>query len=155
MYKRVLPSQLLPKHRHASTSAAPHTPTGTTPAIHPRPPSKVDIPALDLPHGMTAEDVSRAFEVVAATATAIRSQSHSRPSHLPPALHRQPSHVREVSGHTVKVEHDAGEGGGGHDAPNWSRAKSGTVLMTCTVLYAIIAGELLEAGVGSKRKLSR
>lgn len=143
MYKRVIPSQLLPKQRHASTSAAPQTPTGLTPVIQPRPPSRLDIPDMSLPHGMTADDLSRAFEVVAATATAIRSHSHNRPPHAPPALQRQPSHVREVSGHSAKVEHDtADEGGGGHDAPNWSRAKSGTVLMACTVLYAIIAGEL-------------
>lgn len=33
---------------------------------------------------------------------------------------------------------------GGHDAPNWSRVKSASVLMGCTVLYAIIAGTLLS-----------
>jgi hypothetical protein len=116
---------------------------------------------------MTAEDVSRAFEVVAATASAMRSHSHSQgvgggssshpPSHskppvTAPALHRQSSHVRETSN---KTEHEgagaggagagagATEGHGGHDAPNWSRAKSASVLMGCTVLYAIIAGEFL------------
>lgn len=33
---------------------------------------------------------------------------------------------------------------GGHDAPNWSRVKSASVLMGCTVLYAIIAGAFLS-----------
>lgn len=33
---------------------------------------------------------------------------------------------------------------GGHDAPNWSRTKSTTVLLTCTCLYAIIAEILVS-----------
>lgn len=32
-------------------------------------------------------------------------------------------------------------GGGGHDAPSWSRTLSASVLLSCTLLYAIIAGE--------------
>lgn len=157
MYKRILPAQLLPKQRHGSSTGA-RTPTSTTPVLAPRPHSKVDIlPAMELPHGMTAEDLSRAFEVVAATASAMRSQGHSHSSHPPshskpsataPALHRQTSHAREISNttNTGKAEHEGTGGGdeegqGGHDAPNWSRAKSASVLMGCTVLYAIIAGE--------------
>lgn len=38
---------------------------------------------------------------------------------------------------------DAG-GHGGHDAPSWSRAVSLTVLISCTVLYAIIAEILVD-----------
>ena len=40
--------------------------------------------------------------------------------------------------------HSAGGGGGhgGHDAPSWSRAVSATVLLSCTLLYAVIAGQL-------------
>lgn len=88
---------------------------------------------------MTAEQFSRAVEVVAATASAVRSTSHAQ-STLPP---RAVSHVREIS----KEIHASGAGGagdedeaGGHDAPNWSRVKSASVLMGCTVLYAVIAG---------------
>jgi Ca2+:H+ antiporter len=36
---------------------------------------------------------------------------------------------------------DGGEEHAGHDSPNWSKAKSATVLLSCTVLYAIIAGK--------------
>ncbi|ORY68066.1 hypothetical protein BCR35DRAFT_269927 [Leucosporidium creatinivorum] len=158
MYKRVIPNQLLPKQRHGSSTGA-RTPTGTTPLITPRPQSKVDLPpAMELPHGMTAEDLSRAFEVVAATASAMRrsseshpsaQQAHGKPSAAAPQLHRQSSHVRETSNtNTVKVEQEGGGGGeeghGGHDAPNWSRAKSASVLMGCTVLYAIIAEILVD-----------
>lgn len=35
-------------------------------------------------------------------------------------------------------------GAGGHDAPNWSRVKSASVLMSCTILYAIIAEILVD-----------
>ena len=40
-------------------------------------------------------------------------------------------------------EHDA-HGGGGHDAPNWSRAKSTVILLGATLLYAIIAEILVN-----------
>lgn len=83
---------------------------------------------------MSAEDFSRAIEVVA-SAGGLRTQST-------PVLQRQLSHVREQSAATKAEE--AG-GAGGHDAPNWSRTKSASVLMGCTVLYAIIAGAFLLA----------
>lgn len=38
-------------------------------------------------------------------------------------------------------EDEEDEAHGGHDSPNWSKGKSATVLLGCTVLYAIIAGE--------------
>jgi Ca2+:H+ antiporter len=117
--------------------------------------------------GYTADEVNRAFEVVAATASALQSQQQvqpaapgtQQPQGLPrsfsagnnlslghmstptPTLRRQASHMhnREISkGETAE---DSGGGGhGGHDAPNWSRFKSYSVLFGCTVLYAIIAG---------------
>lgn len=43
---------------------------------------------------------------------------------------------------SVKHDHDEDEDEehGGHDSPNWSKSKSATVLLVCTVLYSIIAG---------------
>lgn len=38
-------------------------------------------------------------------------------------------------------DEDEGEEHAGHDSPNWSKAKSATVLLGCTVLYSIIAGK--------------
>ena len=35
-------------------------------------------------------------------------------------------------------------GGGGHDAPNWSRTKSSIILLTATVAYAIVAEILVD-----------
>ncbi|KAK3833884.1 MAG: Sodium/calcium exchanger protein-domain-containing protein [Linnemannia elongata] len=37
------------------------------------------------------------------------------------------------------------EAHGGHDSPNWSKAKSATVLLGCTVLYSIIAEILVDS----------
>ncbi|KAG0325637.1 hypothetical protein BGZ99_000348 [Dissophora globulifera] len=48
---------------------------------------------------------------------------------------------------TLKHEHeeDDDEEHGGHDSPNWSKAKSATVLLACTVLYSIIAEILVDS----------
>lgn len=129
--------------------------------------------------GYSADEVNRAFQVVAATASALQTQqqpgvpSDLRPvqglprsfsagntamlGHMStptPALRRQSSHMheREVSkGEGGADEHSGGHGG--HDAPNWSRFKSYSVLFGCTVLYAIIAGK--EVVVQQKRKQSQ
>jgi Ca2+:H+ antiporter len=37
-----------------------------------------------------------------------------------------------------------GQAGGGHDAPNWSRAKSFAILLTATIAYAVIAEILVN-----------
>jgi len=109
---------------------------------------------LHLPSGLTAEEFHRAVEVVTATASAlgIHSDTARRPEgprqtqtfdHPGQSLRRQMSHVshaREPSKGVTEVVQ--GESHGGHDAPNWSRMKSFSVLMGCTVLYAIIAGML-------------
>jgi len=34
--------------------------------------------------------------------------------------------------------------GAGHDAPNWSRTKSSIILLSATILYAIIAGNVVQ-----------
>ncbi|WAQ88449.1 hypothetical protein PtA15_9A576 [Puccinia triticina] len=63
-------------------------------------------------------------------------QQPQHPGPLPPSSHHHP---------LVLDEHgDSGDGGGGHDAPNWSRTKSTTVLLLCTALYAIIAEILVN-----------
>ncbi|KAL8276252.1 hypothetical protein RQP46_011326 [Phenoliferia psychrophenolica] len=132
LYKRVLPSHLVGAKQNRD-SVVGGLPVAYSPSLAAPRTAKSDaaVPGLELPHGLTAEEFSRAFEVVNATAEAMRSQPH-------PAIHRQPSHVREVS----KAEEEDGQGG--HDAPNWSRSKSASVLMGCTVLYAIIAEILVD-----------
>lgn len=143
-YKRVLPNQLLSK-RHDEESTPISTPNPRPMSL---PTSNTDIPAYNLPQGMTPEDLSQAFETVAAADQAMPSLPPSYASRdvsrqHPGAPARQHSHVKEASN---KTEHDGGGGGGGedeaggHDAPNWSRLKSASVLMICTALYALIAG---------------
>jgi len=61
----------------------------------------------------------------------------------------------------VEAEHGDGTGGGhgGHDASSWSRTVSASVLLPCTLLYAIIAGILVDVvgavlnGSGVEEKL--
>ncbi|BGO95577.1 hypothetical protein NBRC10512_004175 [Rhodotorula toruloides] len=93
--------------------------------------------SVQLPHGLTADEFSRAFEIVASAAPALRPHAGAA------QLHRASSHMREVSAPQHGKEEEAG-GHGGHDAPNWSRTKSATVLLACTVLYAIIAEILVD-----------
>lgn len=144
-YQKLVPAQLL-KRRPSALGNSPLGSPPLTPAIglphhlgeHPPP-----IPPMQLPHGLSHDEFQRAIAVVASAT-------------LPPVLGAPPltrtqTHTREVStaplhapGHAHDKE-DSGEGGhGGHDAPNWSRAKSATVLLTCTVLYAIIAEILVD-----------
>ncbi|KAI9097413.1 hypothetical protein DFS34DRAFT_650224 [Phlyctochytrium arcticum] len=40
---------------------------------------------------------------------------------------------------------DGAAGHGGHDHPNWSITKSGVVLLTCTVLYSLVAEVLISS----------
>ncbi|KAF9585502.1 hypothetical protein BGW38_002088 [Lunasporangiospora selenospora] len=42
-------------------------------------------------------------------------------------------------------EEEEEEAHGGHDSPNWSKGKSATVLLGCTVLYSIIAEILVDS----------
>ncbi|KAG0202622.1 hypothetical protein BGX28_004913 [Mortierella sp. GBA30] len=42
-------------------------------------------------------------------------------------------------------EEEDDEAHGGHDSPNWSKAKSATVLLGCTVLYSIVAEILVNS----------
>ncbi|KAF9579065.1 hypothetical protein BGW38_004840 [Lunasporangiospora selenospora] len=45
----------------------------------------------------------------------------------------------------VHGDEDEDQAHGGHDSPNWSKAKSATVLLSCTVLYSIIAEILVDS----------
>ena len=73
-----------------------------------------DLGNMKFPEPMTTDDFTRAVAV--ATVSALRhQQAQGRPrAHAAPAA--------------------------GHDAPSWSRFTSASVLLTCTFLYALIAG---------------
>jgi len=142
LYQRIVPSQLFQQGKpRASPLATPHlgasgsNKPGESP-LHPQQQHQA-APPLQLPDGLTPDELNRAFQVVASAASALHPQATA------PHLRRSVSHARDQSGQQAHGGHgkEEEEGGhGGHDAPNWSRAKSATVLLACTVLYAIIAG---------------
>ncbi|KAK0564966.1 hypothetical protein OC861_004010 [Tilletia horrida] len=110
------------------------------------------LPPLRLPENISQEEYARA---VAITASAFHNamQEHSRitsgqPGSARAAAHPNQAVPRSVAAerHLSKAEPDAAEDGehGGHDAPSWSRATSVSVLLGCTVLYAIIAEILVD-----------
>ncbi|GAA5906066.1 calcium/hydrogen antiporter [Sporobolomyces salmoneus] len=147
LYHRVVPSQLFQTSKRRVSGL--HTASGVTPAQTPlfapsnaasnplgavASPAKVDFQNLEVPNGFTPEQFRSVVRAVADAAPTFVPA-------LPQTLRRAPSHVREVSKPTEE-EDDGGHGG--HDAPNWSRGKSVTVLLGCTLLYAIIAEILVD-----------
>lgn len=81
---------------------------------------------MKLPNNLTPEDFTRA--VAAATVNALRQHAHAAHRKAGPVVHGEQA-VPEDEEH------------GGHEGPSWSRAVSAGVLLSCTVLYAAIAGE--------------
>lgn len=134
--------QPLPQHRAEGSTA---TVAGAPSAQPPPPPRNGYTPILEsvnaavqqtglqpmhLPPNLTADDFTRAVAV--ATVSALRQQSEP---------HRARA-LSGVEGAPAGVTHDEG-GQGGHDAPEWSRTVSASVLLGCTFLYAIIAGRFI------------
>jgi Ca2+:H+ antiporter len=60
------------------------------------------------------------------------------------ALRHQQVHARRVRSGQLGGEDEDPAGHGGHDGPSWSRAKSASVLLACTALYAVIAGTWVQ-----------
>ncbi|GAA5958316.1 hypothetical protein JCM3765_004789 [Sporobolomyces pararoseus] len=150
LYHRVVPSQFFQtsKRRVSGPNTAPGATPAQTPFLAPSTgqstalagagsPAKVDLQHLEVPNGFTPEQFRSVVRAVADAAPAFVPA----PPPLPQTLRRAPSHVREIS---KQQEDDDGGGHGGHDAPNWSRGKSVTVLLGCTLLYAIIAEILVD-----------
>jgi len=90
---------------------------------------------MRLPEALTTEDFTRAVAV--ATVSALRHQgSIINSQHGSARRDRAPIH------HVApKEEEEEEEEGGGHEAPSWNRGTSAGVLLACTLLYALIAGE--------------
>jgi len=112
-----------------------------------------NVTPMRLPSNLTTEDFTRAVAV--ATVSALRHResiiSHTGSSHPGSAQKRAAN--ASSAGHAVTGGavlgangaggngHDDGEEGGGHEAPSWTRGVSAGVLLGCTLLYALIAGE--------------
>lgn len=116
-----------PLHRRVSYSAA-----GQQPSFSPvyesvdQAVKSAELGNVQLGGPMTRDDFTRAVTV--ATVSALRhQQQHPRR----PSLYE----------HDGALNAGAPGGHGGHDAPSWSRTTSASVLLGCTALYAVIAGQ--------------
>ncbi|KAH9820189.1 Ca2+:H+ antiporter [Melampsora americana] len=160
MYVRKLPEivkqQLLPhiqKNPATHTVQSDHRASGSG-SIH----SPYNLKAgagdnsLSLERTLTAEEVDRTIKVLE---MATARHLSTTPAHM--LKHQYSSHSRDASRshpnsqqpqhHQIDVNVTSGiepDGGSGHDAPNWSRNKSTTVLLSCTLLYAVIAEILVS-----------
>ena len=56
----------------------------------------------------------------------------------------RPATTRASTVADIAEEAPPGHASGGHDAPNWSRAKSSAILLSATVAYAVIAEILVN-----------
>jgi Ca2+:H+ antiporter len=140
----------LPAHGHNPPRTAPPAPTedgcrissqtynlpaGYTPfleTVH-QDLKQPNVTPMRLPSALTTEDFTRA--VAAATVTALRHQGSILGTH-----HGAVRKERAAALPQSKEEEEEEEGGG-HEAPSWTRGVSAGVLLGCTLLYAIIAGE--------------
>ncbi|PWN53609.1 hypothetical protein IE53DRAFT_137037 [Violaceomyces palustris] len=166
IYKRLVPAsviqQLLPTHRpssqahpsqrdsHISSQGRSHIKSATEGGTGRSASETHGPPPLHLPTSISQEEYERAIALTAsAFHTALQQEQHkdqikAAAGSANQAFPRQglpPSDHRHVSVHDTG---DDDEGHGGHDAPSWSRATSVSVLLGCTVLYAVIAEILVD-----------
>lgn len=71
----------------------------------------------------------------------VGSHAHGHPSHQHAPAASRSVVLQNAEGEAALPEVPAA---GGHDAPNWSRAKSSIILMGATILYALIAEILVN-----------
>ena len=165
LYKRILGQSL--KHIGLDPNAAAGESTVNTTANATSSPNTNSIPHLVPPkagkvdqptfmEGLTPEQneqLARQVADMAATAATVAARDayrspkliHSASSVTTPHHIRKPSALpTALNDEQVHEEHDAHGGGGGHDAPNWSRTKSTVILLGATLLYAIIAEILVN-----------
>ncbi|KAF9981779.1 hypothetical protein BGZ65_003575 [Modicella reniformis] len=144
IYKKLLPMHILQQLLHYGAGA----------------------PNGNRPHGTSDDAEMGRFTSADAGHSSANYQSTSlhgglgerHPPHSAPEAHGAGPTMHPAQGlfSTLGVEHDAlksdhgdeedddDEAHGGHDSPNWSKAKSATVLLGCTVLYSIIAEILVD-----------
>jgi Ca2+:H+ antiporter len=114
------------------------------------PSASVNIPSLTEEENQNL--VRQVAEMAATAATvaardAVRAPKKSTQTGHPHSALRRASTNIEHHQESIPHDQDAGQGqagGGGHDAPNWSKTKSCIILVTATVAYAIIAEVLVN-----------
>ncbi|OJJ46344.1 hypothetical protein ASPZODRAFT_132415 [Penicilliopsis zonata CBS 506.65] len=161
LYKRILGQSLeqVGLSEHATEDAWDQTEVG--PAFdnsmpHVVPPRSGNDYVKSALSGKENESLVRRVTEVAATAAAVaaRDVARSRKLAVQQSTGRQgskdtPDLTKSIVDDNDEVgispEHGgAAASGGGHDAPNWSKAKSSIILLTATVFYAIIAEILVN-----------
>ncbi|KAL8902200.1 MAG: hypothetical protein Q9207_004824 [Kuettlingeria erythrocarpa] len=170
LYKRILGQSLnqvgLGDSRHASaTSQAPFGQSPKTPHLVPPKSSEGEAPvsgdnASQLSvhiSGLSEEEnihLVRQVAEMAATAATVAARDATRAPRKASAIsHTSAHHTPRPSApptgamyeEAVAAEHASGHAeAGGHDAPNWSRLKSAIILLSATLLYAVIAEILVN-----------
>ncbi|KAF2678409.1 calcium permease family membrane transporter-like protein [Lentithecium fluviatile CBS 122367] len=158
-YKRLLGQTMPQAGQREGENAEPRRPTsksdGQTPHVVP-PKDGDDRPSSSGFHldGLSERDnqsLVRQITEIAAATTAIATRDAIRAPRKTAQMAsvpvkgqtERPHHHRTgtVDGHD---EAPPGHAGGGHDAPNWSRAKSSAILLTATIAYAVIAEILVN-----------
>ncbi|PNS15756.1 Low affinity vacuolar monovalent cation/H(+) antiporter [Sphaceloma murrayae] len=172
LYKRILGQSLKSagisdqgknKKDGLSTDASPMSPRTPflVPPEDPASPDRQRTSSVRIP-GLSTEDnntLVRQVAELAATAATVAARDVTRPnrdrkvSHATPKPDSQPAILSgAATPHHPAEGHDgmhaaAGDdhgAAGGHDAPNWSRAKSIIILLSATVAYAVIAEILVD-----------
>ena len=100
----------------------------------------------------------RTVAEIAATAAAVAARDATRAPlktsisaqtiahHSPRQAISHPMPIPEETEETIAAEVATHTEGGGHDAPNWSKLKSSIILLSATILYAIISEILVYTG---------
>lgn len=110
--------------------------------------SQRSVPIFGLPENDDDPLTVRQVAQVAASAATFAAENAThdlRKASAPhSAAHHTPRKSTAVHVDFGEAEADAMAAGGGHDAPNWSRAKSAVILLGATLLYAVIAEILVD-----------
>ncbi|KAF2872008.1 Sodium/calcium exchanger protein-domain-containing protein [Massariosphaeria phaeospora] len=169
LYKRIV-GQTLQQIETGSDAANNDRPSSRATATpHVVPPKAADVQSESSGfhlQGFSEEDshtLVRQITEIAATTTALATRDATKAPRKAAQLANtpvkgqaeRPANTRTATAAAAEAhEEAAGHTGGGHDAPNWSRAKSSTILLTATIAYAIIA-EILVKTVDAVMKGSK
>jgi Ca2+:H+ antiporter len=108
--------------------------SGLTPFLDPS--SAAHPTPMRLPSTLTTEDFTRAVAV--ATVSALKHQRSFMIQGTPQSVRKM---IPSASGPVKEDKEEEEEAHGGHEGPSWNRGISAGVLLGCTMLYAMIAGE--------------
>ncbi|KAI9861987.1 MAG: hypothetical protein M1813_005058 [Trichoglossum hirsutum] len=164
LYKRILGQSLSqvglgsrPSAVPASNQVSGVTRQGQTPHLVPPKSGSADafpintqIPGLSPEQNRNLVREVTEFAAMAATVAAReatgsqRKQSASGPVPPRPTASQQPRAYHDDFEDAAAAAAEAPNDGGGHDAPNWGRMKSSVILLSATLLYAVIAEILVN-----------